>query len=192
MAIDQNRIFLIVCLHNQNDYSIIYDCNLVLTDTMEFKRFMDLTRVQIYNNHLEIIIYQLTSQVLILENGIANTFFIERAHWIITSATNESRIEEVNFHQPIILGMTKASLNTSFSSDTKLQETTLYWLKLFFGVRDWSLLLQCKDRPHYSYNTNYSQDFTHPINWSVACQVTVLLTPEWWVHMLQWAKTSKP
>nr|YP_009746877.1 RNA polymerase beta'' subunit [Plagiogyria euphlebia]QII42523.1 RNA polymerase beta'' subunit [Plagiogyria euphlebia] len=98
-------------------------CQLVSID--QIRKVYGSQGVQISDKHLEIIIWQLTSRVVASEDGTTNV-----------SSPGEpiepSRAQRMNrvlkrsiFYEPIVLGMTKASLNTtSSSSEASPQETT--------------------------------------------------------------------
>nr|YP_010395670.1 RNA polymerase beta'' subunit [Cyathea lepifera]UQJ73745.1 RNA polymerase beta'' subunit [Cyathea lepifera] len=98
-------------------------CQLVLID--QIRKVYGSQGVQISDKHLEIIIRQLTSRVVASEDGIANVFspgeLIEPSQ-----AQRMNRVLKRSiFYEPIVLGMTKASLNTtSFLSEASPQETT--------------------------------------------------------------------
>nr|YP_009490474.1 RNA polymerase beta'' subunit [Cibotium barometz]YP_010878713.1 RNA polymerase beta'' subunit [Cibotium cumingii]AWH62692.1 RNA polymerase beta'' subunit [Cibotium barometz]WHE37906.1 RNA polymerase beta'' subunit [Cibotium barometz]WHE37993.1 RNA polymerase beta'' subunit [Cibotium barometz]WHE38081.1 RNA polymerase beta'' subunit [Cibotium barometz]WHE38603.1 RNA polymerase beta'' subunit [Cibotium cumingii] len=98
-------------------------CQLVSID--QIRKVYGSQGVQISDKHLEIIIWQLTSRVVASEDGIANVFspgeLIEPSQ-----AQRMNRVLKRSiFYEPIVLGMTKASLNTtSFLSEASPQETT--------------------------------------------------------------------
>nr|YP_009183805.1 RNA polymerase beta'' subunit [Cyrtomium devexiscapulae]YP_009479768.1 RNA polymerase beta subunit [Cyrtomium fortunei]ALN96579.1 RNA polymerase beta'' subunit [Cyrtomium devexiscapulae]AVW85969.1 RNA polymerase beta subunit [Cyrtomium fortunei] len=98
-------------------------CQLILIN--EIREVYESQGVQISDKHLEIIIRQLTSRVVASEDGITNVFFPGE----LVELSQAERMNRVSkrpiFYEPIILGMTKASLNTnSFLSEASLQETT--------------------------------------------------------------------
>nr|YP_010388459.1 RNA polymerase beta'' subunit [Polystichum yaanense]UPP55975.1 RNA polymerase beta'' subunit [Polystichum yaanense] len=98
-------------------------CQLILIN--EIREVYESQGVQISDKHLEIIIRQLTSRVVASEDGITNVFFPGE----LVELSQAERMNRVSkrpiFYEPIILGMTKASLNTSsFPSEASLQETT--------------------------------------------------------------------
>nr|YP_009427026.1 RNA polymerase beta'' subunit [Macrothelypteris torresiana]ASU95701.1 RNA polymerase beta'' subunit [Macrothelypteris torresiana]QBA55933.1 RNA polymerase beta'' subunit [Macrothelypteris torresiana] len=98
-------------------------CQLIIIN--EIREVYESQGVQISEKHLEIIIRQLTSRVVASEDGITNVFFPGE----LVELSQAERMNRVSkrptFYEPIILGMTKASLNTtSFSSEASLQETT--------------------------------------------------------------------
>ena len=81
--------------------------------------------VYIANKHIEIIVRQMTSRVLTSEDGVIDIFLpgelIENSR-----ARKMNRVlENVISYEPVLLGITKASLNTrSFISEASFQETT--------------------------------------------------------------------
>nr|YP_010885991.1 RNA polymerase beta'' subunit [Athyrium deltoidofrons]WJH16196.1 RNA polymerase beta'' subunit [Athyrium deltoidofrons] len=91
----------------------------------EIREVYESQGVQISDKHLEIIIWQLTSRVVASEDGITSVFLPGE----LVELSQAERMNRVSkrpiFYEPIILGMTKASLNTtSFLSEASLQETT--------------------------------------------------------------------
>nr|QTT78441.1 RNA polymerase beta'' subunit [Andreaea rupestris var. fauriei] len=81
--------------------------------------------VQISNKHIEIIVRQMTSKVLTLEDGMANGFLPGELIEFSRAQRMNRALEEVIPYKPILLGITKASLNTqSFISEASFQETT--------------------------------------------------------------------
>nr|YP_010194377.1 RNA polymerase beta'' subunit [Pallavicinia lyellii]QZZ24653.1 RNA polymerase beta'' subunit [Pallavicinia lyellii] len=95
--------------------------------------------VRVSNKHIEIIVRQMTSKVVILEDGMIHIFLpgelIESSR-----ARRMNRVfEEMIFYEPILLGITKASLNTkSFLSEASFQETTRVLAKAALkGRTDW-------------------------------------------------------
>ena len=95
--------------------------------------------VHVSNKHIEIIVRQMTSKVTTLEDGMINIFspgeLIESSR-----ARRMNRIlEEAIPYEPILLGITKASLNTqSFISEASFQETTRVLAKAALKGRiDW-------------------------------------------------------
>nr|YP_009973839.1 RNA polymerase beta'' subunit [Danaea sellowiana]QNH93725.1 RNA polymerase beta'' subunit [Danaea sellowiana] len=81
--------------------------------------------VQISDKHIEIIVRQMTSKVLILEDGMANVFLPGELIELSRAQRMNRALKESISYKPIVLGMTKASLNTtSFISEASFQETT--------------------------------------------------------------------
>nr|YP_009427466.1 RNA polymerase beta'' subunit [Stegnogramma sagittifolia]ASU96141.1 RNA polymerase beta'' subunit [Stegnogramma sagittifolia] len=98
-------------------------CQLILIN--EIREVYESQGVQISEKHLEIIIWQLTSRVVASEEGITNVFFPGELVELSQAERMNRVLKRPIFYEPIILGMTKASLNTtSFSSEASLQETT--------------------------------------------------------------------
>nr|YP_009425625.1 RNA polymerase beta'' subunit [Christella appendiculata]ASU94300.1 RNA polymerase beta'' subunit [Christella appendiculata] len=98
-------------------------CQLILIN--EIREVYESQGVQISEKHLEIIIWQLTSRVVASEEGIANVFFPGELVELSQAERMNRVLKRPIFYEPIILGMTKASLNTtSFPSEASLQETT--------------------------------------------------------------------
>nr|YP_009427553.1 RNA polymerase beta'' subunit [Woodsia macrochlaena]ASU96228.1 RNA polymerase beta'' subunit [Woodsia macrochlaena] len=91
----------------------------------EIREVYESQGVQISDKHLEIIIRQLTSRVVASEDGITNVFFPGELVELSQAERMNRVLKRPIFYEPIILGMTKASLNTtSFLSEASLQETT--------------------------------------------------------------------
>nr|YP_010518151.1 RNA polymerase beta'' subunit [Dryopteris fulgens]UXN84464.1 RNA polymerase beta'' subunit [Dryopteris fulgens]UXN84640.1 RNA polymerase beta'' subunit [Dryopteris fulgens] len=98
-------------------------CQLILIN--EIREVYESQGVQISDKHLEIIIRQLTSRVVASEDGITNVFSPGELVELSQAERMNRVLERPIFYEPIILGMTKASLNTSsFLSEASLQETT--------------------------------------------------------------------
>nr|AYB71630.1 RNA polymerase beta'' subunit [Deparia lancea] len=98
-------------------------CQLILIN--EIREVYESQGVQISDKHLEIIIWQLTSRVVASEDGITNVFFPGELIELSQAERMNRVLKRPIFYEPTILGMTKASLNTtSFSSEASLQETT--------------------------------------------------------------------
>nr|YP_009549522.1 RNA polymerase beta'' subunit [Histiopteris incisa]AYW16681.1 RNA polymerase beta'' subunit [Histiopteris incisa] len=98
-------------------------CQLVLID--QIRKVYESQGVQISDKHLEIIIRQLTSRVVASEDGITNVFFPGELIELSQAERMNRVLKRSIFYEPIVLGMTKASLNTtSFLSEASLQETT--------------------------------------------------------------------
>nr|YP_011030788.1 RNA polymerase beta'' subunit [Hiya brooksiae]WQT71165.1 RNA polymerase beta'' subunit [Hiya brooksiae] len=98
-------------------------CQLVLID--QIRKVYESQGVQISDKHLEIIIWQLTSRVVASEDGVTNAFFPGELVELSQAERMNRVLKRSIFYEPIVLGMTKASLNTtSFLSEASLQETT--------------------------------------------------------------------
>ncbi len=95
--------------------------------------------VQISDKHVEIIVRQMTSKVLALENGMANGFLPGELIEFSRAQRMNRALEEVVPYKPILLGITKASLNTqSFILEAGFQETTRVLAKAALRGRiDW-------------------------------------------------------
>nr|QUG10268.1 RNA polymerase beta'' subunit [Hymenophyllum barbatum] len=95
--------------------------------------------VQISDRHLEIIIRQITSKILTLEDGITNVFLPGELIESSQAQRMNRVLKKVIFFEPIVLGMTRASLNTtSFISEASFQETTRVLAKAALQGRiDW-------------------------------------------------------
>ncbi|CAN1863597.1 DNA-directed RNA polymerase subunit beta'' [Linum perenne] len=66
--------------------------------------------VQIHNRHIEMIVRQITSKVLVSEDGMSNVFYTRRTNWISASGTNRTRFGRSNQLPSHIVGN-----NQSFS-----------------------------------------------------------------------------
>ncbi|PHT34493.1 DNA-directed RNA polymerase subunit beta [Capsicum baccatum] len=97
--------------------------------------------VQIHNRHIEITVHQITSKVLVSEDGLSNVFSPGELIGLLRAERMGFTLEEVICYRVILLGITRASLNTqSFISKASFQETArvlakvalrgrIYWLK---------------------------------------------------------------
>lgn len=112
-------------------------CQLILIN--EIREVYESQGVQISDKHLEIIIWQLTSRVVASEDGITNVFFPGELVELSQAERMNRVLKRPIFCEPIILGMTKASLSTtSFSSEASFQETTRVLAKAALRGRiDW-------------------------------------------------------
>lgn len=95
--------------------------------------------VQISDKHIEIIVRQMTSKVITLEDGMTNGFLPGELIEFTRAKRMNRALEEVIFYKPVLLGITKASLNTqSFLSEASFQETTRVLAKAALRGRiDW-------------------------------------------------------
>nr|BBF91223.1 RNA polymerase beta subunit-2 [Prumnopitys andina] len=103
--------------------------------------------VQISDKHIEIIVRQMTSKVLIVENsenqnfeyGIGNVFLPGELVGLSRVQRMNRALEEAINYRIILLGITKASLNTqSFLSEASFQETARVLAKAALQGRiDW-------------------------------------------------------
>nr|YP_010736960.1 RNA polymerase beta'' subunit [Commelina benghalensis]WEP24909.1 RNA polymerase beta'' subunit [Commelina benghalensis] len=95
--------------------------------------------VQIHNRHIEIIVRQITSKVLVLEDGMSNVFFPGELVGLLRAERAGRALDEVISYRAILLGITRASLNTqSFISEASFQETARVLAKAALRSRiDW-------------------------------------------------------
>nr|QWK47336.1 RNA polymerase beta'' subunit [Chaetachme aristata] len=95
--------------------------------------------VQIHNRHIEIIVRQITSKVLVSEDGISNVFLPGELIGLLRAERTGRALEEAICYRAILLGITKASLNTqSFISEASFQETARVLAKAALRGRiDW-------------------------------------------------------
>nr|UQW85878.1 RNA polymerase beta'' subunit [Spyridium lawrencei] len=95
--------------------------------------------VQIHNRHIEIIVRQITSKVLISEDGMSNVFSPGELIGLLRAERTGRALEEAICYRAILLGITKASLNTqSFISEASFQETARVLAKAALRGRiDW-------------------------------------------------------
>jgi DNA-directed RNA polymerase subunit beta' len=95
--------------------------------------------VNISDKHLEIIVRQMTSKVHTFQDDLSNVFLPGEIIDLIKAQRINRVIEEPLYYKPIIIGITKASLNTSsFISEASFQETTKVLTKAALKGRiDW-------------------------------------------------------
>ena len=95
--------------------------------------------VHVSNKHIEIIVRQMTSKVTTLEDGMINIFLPGELIESSRAQRMNRILEEAIPYEPILLGITKASLNTqSFISEASFQETTRVLAKAALKGRiDW-------------------------------------------------------
>nr|YP_009575161.1 RNA polymerase subunit beta'' [Aristolochia tubiflora]QBI76642.1 RNA polymerase subunit beta'' [Aristolochia tubiflora] len=95
--------------------------------------------VQIHNRHIEIIVRQITSKVLVSEDGMSNVFSPGELIGLLRAERTGRALEESICYRAILLGITKASLNTqSFISEASFQETARVLAKAALRGRiDW-------------------------------------------------------
>nr|QUV73837.1 RNA polymerase beta'' subunit [Impatiens cyanantha] len=95
--------------------------------------------VQIHNRHIEIIVRQITSKVLVSEDGMSNVFLPGELIGLLRAERIGRALEEAICYRAILLGITKASLNTqSFISEASFQETARVLAKAALRGRiDW-------------------------------------------------------
>nr|YP_009872687.1 RNA polymerase beta subunit [Ctenolophon englerianus]QKT26927.1 RNA polymerase beta subunit [Ctenolophon englerianus] len=95
--------------------------------------------VQIHNRHIEIIVRQITSKVLVSEDGMSNVFSPGELIGLFRAERTGRALEEAICYRAILLGITRASLNTqSFISEASFQETARVLTKAALRGRiDW-------------------------------------------------------
>nr|YP_010191980.1 RNA polymerase beta'' subunit [Evolvulus alsinoides]QZN05622.1 RNA polymerase beta'' subunit [Evolvulus alsinoides] len=95
--------------------------------------------VQIHDRHIEIIVRQITSRVLVSKDGMSNVFLPGELIGLVRAERMGRALEEGIRYRAILLGITKASLNTqSFISEASFQETTRVLAKAALRGRiDW-------------------------------------------------------
>nr|AWI70936.1 RNA polymerase beta chain [Streptoechites chinensis] len=95
--------------------------------------------VQIHNRHIEIIVRQITSKVLVSEDGMSNVFLPGELIGLLRAERMGRALEEAICYRAILLGITRASLNTqSFISEASFQETARVLAKAALRGRiDW-------------------------------------------------------
>nr|AWH08862.1 RNA polymerase beta chain [Asclepias quadrifolia] len=95
--------------------------------------------VQIHNRHIEIIVRQITSKVLVSEDRMSNVFSPGELIGLLRAERTGRALEEPICYRAILLGITRASLNTqSFISEASFQETARVLAKAALRGRiDW-------------------------------------------------------
>nr|AXO65965.1 RNA polymerase beta'' subunit [Megastylis gigas] len=95
--------------------------------------------VQIHNRHIEIIVRQVTSKVLVSEDGMSNVFLPGEFIGLLRAERAGRILDEAICYRAIFLGITKSSLNTqSFISEASFQETARVLAKAALRGRiDW-------------------------------------------------------
>nr|YP_009709049.1 RNA polymerase beta'' subunit [Parathesis donnell-smithii]QEW86693.1 RNA polymerase beta'' subunit [Parathesis donnell-smithii] len=95
--------------------------------------------VQIHNRHIEIIVRQITSKVLVSEDGMSNVFSPGELIGLLRAERMGRALEEAICYRALLLGITRASLNTqSFISEASFQETARVLAKAALRGRiDW-------------------------------------------------------
>nr|YP_010258878.1 RNA polymerase beta'' subunit [Microtis unifolia]UIX23747.1 RNA polymerase beta'' subunit [Microtis unifolia] len=95
--------------------------------------------VQIHNRHIEIIVRQVTSKVLVSEDGMSNIFLPGELIGLLRAERAGRILDEAICYRAIFLGITKSSLNTqSFISEASFQETARVLSKAALRGRiDW-------------------------------------------------------
>nr|YP_010704824.1 RNA polymerase beta'' subunit [Corydalis anthriscifolia]UZG91924.1 RNA polymerase beta'' subunit [Corydalis anthriscifolia] len=95
--------------------------------------------VKIHNRHIEIIVRQITSKVLVSEDGMSNVFSPGELIGLLRAERTARALEEAISYRVVLLGITRASLNTqSFISEASFQETARVLAKAALRGRiDW-------------------------------------------------------
>nr|YP_010827754.1 RNA polymerase beta'' subunit [Santalum ellipticum]YP_010827898.1 RNA polymerase beta'' subunit [Santalum paniculatum]WFF44844.1 RNA polymerase beta'' subunit [Santalum ellipticum var. littorale]WFF44628.1 RNA polymerase beta'' subunit [Santalum ellipticum]WFF44772.1 RNA polymerase beta'' subunit [Santalum paniculatum]WJK72798.1 RNA polymerase beta'' subunit [Santalum ellipticum] len=95
--------------------------------------------VQIHNKHIEMIVRQITSKVLVSEDGMSDVFSPGELIGLLRAERMGRALEEVIRYRAILLGITRTSLNTqSFISEASFQETARVLAKASLRSRvDW-------------------------------------------------------
>jgi DNA-directed RNA polymerase subunit beta' len=95
--------------------------------------------VQIHNRHIELIVRQITSKVLVSEDGMSNVFLPGELIGLFRAQRMGRALEEAIHYRAVLLGITRASLNTqSFISEASFQETARVLAKAALRGRiDW-------------------------------------------------------
>ena len=95
--------------------------------------------VHIHNRHIEIIVRQITSKVLVSEDGMSNVFLPSELIGLLRAERAGRALEEVICYRALLFGITKTSLNTqSFISEASFQETARVLAKAALRGRiDW-------------------------------------------------------
>nr|AIY56224.1 RNA polymerase beta'' subunit [Neuwiedia zollingeri var. singapureana] len=95
--------------------------------------------VQIHNRHIEIVVRQVTSKVLVSEDGMSNVFSPGEFIGLLRAERAGCVLDEAIRYRAILLGITKSSLNTqSFISEASFQETARVLAKAALRGRiDW-------------------------------------------------------
>jgi DNA-directed RNA polymerase subunit beta' len=95
--------------------------------------------VQIHNKHIEMVVRQITSKVLVSEDGMSNAFSPGELIGLLRAERTGRALEEVIRYRAILLGITRTSLNTpSFISEASFQETARVLAKASLRGRvDW-------------------------------------------------------
>nr|Q85FM9.2 RecName: Full=DNA-directed RNA polymerase subunit beta''; AltName: Full=PEP; AltName: Full=Plastid-encoded RNA polymerase subunit beta''; Short=RNA polymerase subunit beta'' [Adiantum capillus-veneris]AAP29382.2 RNA polymerase beta'' chain [Adiantum capillus-veneris] len=112
-------------------------CQLILID--QIRKVYESQGVRICDKHLEIIVRQLTSRVVASEDGVTNVFLPGELVELSQAERINRVLKKSIFYEPIVLGMTRASLSTtSFLAEASFQETTRVLAKAALRGRiDW-------------------------------------------------------
>nr|UZC37008.1 RNA polymerase beta'' subunit [Pteridophyllum racemosum] len=95
--------------------------------------------VQIHDRHIEIIVRQITSKVVVSEEGMSKVFLPGELIGLLRAERTGRALEEAICYRAVLLGITRASLNTqSFISEASFQETAQVLAKAALRGRiDW-------------------------------------------------------
>ncbi|CAH1433963.1 unnamed protein product [Lactuca virosa] len=95
--------------------------------------------VQIHNRHIEIIVRRITSKVLVSEEEMSNVFSLGELIGLLRAERMGHTLEEAICYQAVLLGITRASMNTqSFISEASFQESARFLAKVaLLGHIDW-------------------------------------------------------
>ena len=95
--------------------------------------------VQLHNRHIELIVRQITSKVLVSEDGMSSVFLPGELIGLLRAERMGRALEEAIHYRAVLLGITRASLNTqSFVSEASFQETARVLSKAALRGRiDW-------------------------------------------------------
>nr|YP_009772448.1 RNA polymerase beta'' subunit [Phacellaria compressa]YP_009772520.1 RNA polymerase beta'' subunit [Phacellaria glomerata]QIT03538.1 RNA polymerase beta'' subunit [Phacellaria compressa]QIT03610.1 RNA polymerase beta'' subunit [Phacellaria glomerata] len=95
--------------------------------------------VRIHTKHIEMIVRQITSKVLVSEDGMSHIFSPGELIGLLRAERTGRALEEVICYRAILLGITRTSLNTqSFISEASFQETARVLAKASLRGRvDW-------------------------------------------------------
>ncbi|TYI50504.1 hypothetical protein E1A91_D12G105300v1, partial [Gossypium mustelinum] len=86
--------------------------------------------IQIHSKHIEIIVGQITSKVLVSKDGMSNVFLPGELIGLLRAERMGRALDEAICYRAILLGITIASLNTqSFISEASFQETARFLAK---------------------------------------------------------------
>ncbi|CAN6446916.1 unnamed protein product [Victoria cruziana] len=95
--------------------------------------------IQIHNKYIEIIVCQITSKVLVSEDGMSNIFSPEKLIGLLRAERAGRALEDAICYRAVLLGIMRSSLNTqSFILEASFQETARVLAKAaLWGRIDW-------------------------------------------------------
>nr|AZN62236.1 RNA polymerase beta'' subunit [Echinocodon lobophyllus] len=95
--------------------------------------------VEIHNRHIELIVRQITSKVLVSEDGMSNVFSPGELVGLLRAQRMGRALEEAICYRAVLVGITRVSLNTqSFISEASFQDTARVLAKAALRGRiDW-------------------------------------------------------